>query len=70
MRWRDFTGLILENPGLPEETQKHLIAFGRGVIFMARGCAYQRNASSENGDLYITRVTYNSVNRFVSLHKK
>lgn len=37
---------------------------------MARGCAYQRNASSENGDLYITRVTYNSVNRFVSLHKK
>ena len=69
MRWRDFTGLILENPGLPEETQKHLMAFGRGVIFMARGCAHQRNASSENGDLYIARATYNSVNRFVSLHK-
>lgn len=50
MGHHQLTGLIPEHPGLPEDTQKYLIAFGRGV-FMARRYAHQRNAGSENGDV-------------------
>ena len=67
MRWHELTGLILEHPGLPEDTQKYLIALGRGVFYGKRVCTPEKCKLWKWTFLCI--VTYNSVNRFVRIHK-